>query len=284
MAGEKVDFEAAASAKADTDGRTYERSAIGFPYNDLDSAIEVAQAVYGRSGIGVCPIDELAAAMNQTTSSGSFRLKTASARTFGLIDRDSQNGVVLTDLGSRIVTPDSEADARVTAFLHVPLYSQIFDKYRGRLLPPTKALEREMQTLGVSSKVSDKARHAFQRSARQAGFFNSGDDRLVRPRAVSVASTSSTSQPETLDQGAADSPPPDRDAPRNRRGGGNGGEYHPFVEGLLQTLPESGTVWTIEGRAAWLEAAASTFKLIYQGDGQIVIQAQPATKKETVSH
>ena len=65
-------------------------------------------------------------------------------------------------------------------------------------------------------------------------------------------------------------------------GGGNGGGgYHPFVEGLLQTMPEPGTVWTIEGRAAWLEAAATAFKLIYKGDGKITVSAEASKNTAT---
>jgi hypothetical protein len=48
-------------------------------------------------------------------------------------------------------------------------------------------------------------------------------------------------------------------------------------------MPEPGTVWAIEGRAAWLEAAATTFKLIYKGDGKITVTTEnPSTNgKET---
>lgn len=53
-----------------------------------------------------------------------------------------------------------------------------------------------------------------------------------------------------------------------------GGHYHPFIEGLLQTLPQPNTVWSIEGRASWLEAAATTFKLMYQGEGKITVKAE----------
>ena len=48
---------------------------------------------------------------------------------------------------------------------------------------------------------------------------------------------------------------------------------HPFIQGLLQTLPAAGTVWAIEGRAAWLKAAAQNFTLMYQGEGDIEITA-----------
>lgn len=59
-------------------------------------------------------------------------------------------------------------------------------------------------------------------------------------------------------------------------GGGGGGQYHPFIQGLLQSLPEPGTVWTIEGRAAWVKAAIQNFTLMYQGDGTIDVQVAAA--------
>lgn len=275
MKGEKINFGvAAAKAKADSGPtRTNDRSAIAFPYMDLDDAVEVARKLYARSGISSCPLDELAAEMKQTTSSGNFRLKTGTARIFGLVEKDGQSALKLTELGCSLNSPDGEAAAIVAAFLRVPLYNQIYEKYLGKLLPPTKALEREMQTLGVAAKQTDKARMAFQRSARQAGYFNSGEDRLVRPRAGTVA--------ETLDQKTADALPSEREqTPPRRKGSGDGGGHHPFVQGLLETMPEPGTMWTIEGRASWLEAAANIFTLIYKGEGRIAIGAVPAQRKE----
>jgi hypothetical protein len=276
MRGEKVNF-GAAKAKAESGAtRTNERSGISFPYMDLDDAADVAKKLYARSGISSCPLDELAAEMKQTTSSGNFRLKTTTAGIFGLVEKDGRSSIKLTELGCRLVSPDGETDAKASAFLHVPLYNQVYEKYKGKLLPPTKALEREMQTLGVASKQTDKARLAFQRSAKQAGYFDSGEDRLVRPRV-----TASGAAAETLDQAAADAPPGEREpTPQRRNGSGGGGGYHSFVEGLLETMPEPGTVWTIEGRAAWLEAAANIFTLIYKGEGRIAIQPVPAQRKD----
>ena len=74
----------------------------------------------------------------------------------------------------------------------------------------------------------------------------------------------------------------DEPAQKGRKGGGgNGSGYHPFVEGLLQTMPEPGTLWAIEGRAAWLEAAANVFKLMYQGDGKITVSADVSKNTAT---
>lgn len=270
MSGERIDLD---QVKAEVSQRANSRkeesvgSTIAFPIYDLDAAIGVARNVYARAGLGPCPLDELAAESN-TTMSGNFRNKNSAARQFGLIQKDGQSSLKLTDLGARIVSPDGEADARVAAFLNVPLYFQVYEKYRGKLLPPSKALEREMVTLGVIATQSAVARQIFQRSARQAGFSNSGDDRLVRPRATGT-STENFNPAETIQATEA----PTESNPKYKSGlnGGGGGGYHPFVAGLLERLPQPDTVWSIEGRAAWLEAAASVFKLIYQGDGRITI-------------
>jgi hypothetical protein len=39
---------------------------------------------------------------------------------------------------------------------------------------------------------------------------------------------------------------------------------HPFIEGLLQTLPPVGSAWPIEKREAWLGAARAAFDVIYE--------------------
>jgi hypothetical protein len=279
MTGEKVSFDQAKGAKAKAaDAAPRAQSTIEFPNYDLDSAVAITRHVYDRSGLGKCPLDELAAQAG-VTMSGNFRNRNAAAKLFGFIEKDGQSAVKLTDLGARVVSAESEADARATAFLNVPLYSQIYDKYRGKLLPPSKALEREMVTLGVIPTMATTARQIMQRSARQAAFYPSGaEDRLVRPRPAA-----SSASAETLDQAVADAPPSsgEQEYPRrNGHGGGGGGQYHPFIQGLLQTLPEPGTLWTIEGRAAWLQAAAQNFTLIYKGDGKIDVKVSQPPKPE----
>jgi hypothetical protein len=227
-----------------------------------------------------CEPDQLAAAMNQTPTSGSFRMKVATARTFAIIET-VQNKYQLTDLGAAITDPSREKAARVEAFLRVPLYRRLYEEFRGRQIPPRPLpLEHAMVGFGVASTQKDRARQAFDRSAQMAGFFDMGGrDRLVRPNVGSfdggaVADDSPPPGPAPVD------PAPDQS--NGRSGGGNGsGGYHPFVEGLLQTLPEPGTLWTIEGRAAWLETAATAFKLIYKGDGKITVEVESSKNTAT---
>jgi hypothetical protein len=66
---------------------------------------------------------------------------------------------------------------------------------------------------------------------------------------------------------------------RSTEGGGRPPRgLHPFVRGLLDTLPEPETNWTVEGRAKWLQAAANIFDLMYKGDGKITISASGSNR------
>lgn len=264
--------------------RTRDISTIQFPYGDLEDAEVVAKALLDAGGVP-CEPDQVAAAMKHTPSSGTFRQKIATARMFGLIET-VQNKYQLTSLGFAIADASRQKAARVDAFLNVPLYRKVYDTFRNQQLPPRPvALERTFAGFGVAPKQTANARIAFDRSAQQAGYFDQGGrDRLVRPPVGSAVPNGAALQPETV---VSDPPPPadrDRERAKSGNGGDDGGDYHPFVMGLLQTLPASGTVWAIEGRAAWLEAAASAFKLIYKGDGKITINVADGQKQDGGHH
>src|SRR5438034_1314262 len=87
----------APARKADADKRA--RSAIEFPYNDLDDAVEIAKAIHANAGVS-CTLDQLAAYLKQSMTSGAFRLRTSNARIFGLTENE-RGEVRLTDLGRR---------------------------------------------------------------------------------------------------------------------------------------------------------------------------------------
>jgi len=251
-----------------------EMSSISFPYGDLDHAIDFAKAIREVGGQG-CLIEQLAGFLQVAASGGSFQARLAYSRKFGLIEVE-RGKVRLTPIGLRIVDASQEAAARVDAFLAVPLYQKIYEKYKAYTLPPAAALEREMLGLGVSSKQTGKARQAFDRSAKQAGFFWAGADRLTLPVVKSF--------PETRpidDKPPPPSPPPPPSGNELNGGGGGGGSYHPFIEGLLKTLPRVGEEWPIRDRAKWLKLAANAFDLIYKGDGDIEIKAIANTKPAT---
>ena len=221
-----------------------DRSTIAFPYHDLDDAVKTVKGVH-KVGGAVCEWDQLAATLGMSAKGGSFRTRMLAAKTFGVLDYSAWT-VTLTDLGSRLCDPQQEKAARVQAFLHVPLYSAVHQQFKGGTLPPSSGLESTIMALGVASKQKARARQVFQRSAAQAGFFEFGADRLVEPNV------------NGKNEGDDDHEKP---AKANHQA-----ERHPLIEGLIATLPQAETRWTLEERRKWLQAAANIFDLIFTDD------------------
>lgn len=260
VAAENAD---AATEAADTavevsdEPKKRERSTIEFPYMDLSDAVAVAKSIHTTTGSSPCQPDQLAAALSLSMQSSGFRMRIATARLFGLIESDrGSGGAKLTPLGQMIVDPSREREGKAEAFLKVPLYGKLYDLYRGKVLPPTAALEREIAALGVAQKQTDRARQAFERSATAAGFFEQGRDRLVRPGVP------------------ANYEPPKKE---DQRPGGHGGDQpprDPLIEGLFQEVPPRDTEWSAEEQVRWLETAAHIFALVFKRREKISIEIE----------
>jgi hypothetical protein len=245
------------STQAETEKR--EQSLISFPYLDLNEGIKVAKAVFEVQG-SACQLDQAAAQMKESPTSSNFRSKVSAAKIFGLLTT-GQGSLTLTKLGAQICDPQQEKAARAEAFLAVPLYKAIFEKFRGTALPPNAGLESAMTSLGVADKQKERARQIFQRSAQEAGFFQFGTDRLVMPaiKATSVL-TSPTHDDEIREEGKE----PEKAQHTKDSGGGGGEQFHPFIQGLLIKLPPPDSEWPNEARAKWLQAAINIFELMYK--------------------
>jgi hypothetical protein len=207
-------------------------------------------------GTGDCDDSQLSAWMNVSHKSSGYRIQISAARMFGLIETNSGSHK-LTPWGRAIVDPQQERTARANAFLNVPLYKAMYDKYKGGVLPPSAALERDIVGLGVAEKQTGRARQVFERSAEQANFFEHGKNRLVMP---AVATRENTS--EKLD-----------DKNRNKNGdGGNGGDdglteltLDPLLIALLKKIPMSGD-WPAHQRLRWFRTFAMNVSQIYDGE------------------
>lgn len=243
-----------------------EISSIAFPYLDLDDAILVARAMHAAGGVPL-ERDQLAAALGQMPNSGSFNTKLSTARIFGLVD-STTGKYQLTELGFDILDSERERAAKAQAFLNVPLYRRAFEEFKGRQLPPRPlGLEQAFVNFGVSPKQKDKARQAFERSARLAGFYPSlAEDRLVQP-VIGPATQREVEEvvvPTPMVHSSHRSEPVAPDA-----------SHHPFIVGLLERLPPLESDWDSERRAKWLQAAAQMFDLLYSGDtGSIVVEVR----------
>jgi hypothetical protein len=92
-----------------------------------------------------------------------------------LINADRSDALQLAELGRLVVDTKREREGRAKAFLGVPLYTALHDKFKGSVVPPVAALEKELAALGVASTLTDTARRVMERSAEQAGFYEAAE-------------------------------------------------------------------------------------------------------------
>lgn len=250
--------------------QTRQRSTVPFAYIDLPDVMEVATAIHDHVGSGECEEHQLSAWLSKSQKSSGFRMLLSTARLFGLMETDNAGKSKLTVLGRKAVDPTQAREAKARAFLTVPLYNAVFEKYKGGILAPASALEREMVQMGVAEKQIRTARLVLERSAQYAGFFEHGKDRLVMP-GVAPEGRKDPPKPEESDQSLGGG---------GKGGGGGEKPRHPFIEGLLKTLPDpdSDEEWPREKRVKWLQTAANIFDLIYKGDGGIEVHAALAQR------
>jgi len=192
--------------------------------------------------------------------------KITAARMCGLVIPE-RSTVTLTELGRRIVdgSADECRDEIGEAFQSVELYRALYGRYEGYALPPAAALEREMVSLGVSSKQTERARQAFERSARYAGFI-SVNGRFVRPAAQNRSQAAATAATEPASQERRQT----ADGTRRGTSGSDGGDSNvdeldldPLITGLLRRLPPIEKTWPARERVRWLQALNVNLGIIY---------------------
>jgi hypothetical protein len=241
------------------DSRGRQRSTIAFPYSDFDSAENVARAIYENVGHGTCSASsQLAAWMNVSPKSSGFRTQLSSARLFGLVENGKSEAYRLTDLGIRVLDPSQSKSAKTEAFLCVPLFKALYEKYKGVVTPPTAALEAEIVSLGVAEKQKSRARQNFESSAIQTGFREQGANRLVMPAVVVLP-------PQPLN--------PDKTEKRKSESTTEGKEaldLDPLLLALLQKIPRRGDSWPAEKRLRWFRTFAMNVSQVYDDDNEPV--------------
>jgi hypothetical protein len=226
-----------------------ERSTIQFPYMSLSDALDVVRTLHDNVGQGEATEDQLAAWMNLSPKSSGFRVRIGTTRMFGLMEPNGP-GLKLTALGRSAADPDRERKAKVDAFLTVPLYKLVYENYKGGVVPPPAAFERDIKTWGVAAKQTSRARQALERSAEEAGFYESGRNRLVIPASASF---------KAHDEGAGK-------VGGNGGGGGDTPSLDPIIKGLIDRLPPPGTTWSKAKRKLWLQILENSFDLVYEED------------------
>ena len=220
------------------------RSSIAFPYIHLEASIDLARMAYTLGEGSSCGWGQLAESLHQAPKGGRFRQKLISARTFGLLEYENGR-VSLTPLGKQCIDTDADKKSREQAFLTAPLFSAMFARLEGQTMPAPDRIEHKMAALGVPPKQTSRARQAFMRSARDAGFFDGDLNRMTKP--------SGDSGP--VDSNEGDAVDDETESAGRTR--------HILIEALLDQMPDPDSKWETTRCLAWLHAFVSSLPIVY---------------------
>lgn len=224
-----------------------------YPQYDLDQSIDVARKITDRGSGATVSGQELAAFLDYSgVNNGAYLNRVAAARLFGLIEGTSKS-LTASGLAEEIIHPDrptAEAQARLTAFRSVPLFSAFLDAYGGRELPDEHLLVNGL--VGRFRVPQKEARSVLVRllaSAEQAGLFSvAGSGRMIEP---SLSRPSTSAEPED----AKPSPMPLPD-PGSRR-------FPKIIDGALDLMP-AGAPWDEAEYREWLDFFDQACRVYYR--------------------
>ena len=246
---------------------------MGFPIVPLKDVIEMVTLI-ARNG-GVRGFDDIADDLGQVRSSGAFRGRTAAGRMYGAVETVGGE-LVLTELGRRMASPPTQAEALAEAFLNVELYEKLFHRYEpdGGRLPAIKLLDNDVALLGVLPQRAEKARQVFMRSAETAGYFRSGRDRLIRPT-TGNGTSSFVAAPGSIASMPAQPPEP-AEAPHVSSAEAVSVGEHWLVKALVAELPPRDEPPTPAQLRRFMDAMRINLEIIY--GIQVEQNGTPATQ------
>lgn len=242
-----------------------QRSTIGFPYTDYEGCAKITAAIHNHVGHGKCSPGQLAAWTNQSVKSSGFRVQLAAAKLFGIIEGGAEaGGLKLTDLGVQTLDPNKAKTAKARAFLSVPLFRKLYEKYKDSITPPNAAVETEILSLGVAEKQAAKARQVFESSAYQTGFRDADPGRLVMPATV-VTAKENQDKPDNADD-AVDS--------------NDSLTLDPLIMALLRKVPTT-QKWPGKNRLRWFKTLSMIVSQVYDTDDESPVELNIELKTES---
>jgi hypothetical protein len=141
-----------------------------FPRHPVRRALRIPEAILDQNAGHACTAAEAAQFLGGSNS-GAFQLEVSSAKKYGFLE--SQGGKLLpTDRAKRALRPQSDTDERDAlreAVLGAPDLSEVYEHYRGELLPDDKFFANALvETFGIPRDKIDEFREVFSESLEAA--------------------------------------------------------------------------------------------------------------------
>ena len=166
------------NGKASAPRKARQKSVYLFPAYGLSTALDIARRVE-ESGGGSLTEETLAVNMDLSVKSSGFRLKSLAARQFGLINKQGDL-LTTTPVAKAIFKPTGPDDAKrggLQAFLSIPLFRAVSERYRGQRLPDSQTLRNVLEReFHVERSRVQQAERMLLDSAKDAHLLKSNGD------------------------------------------------------------------------------------------------------------
>ena len=188
------------------------------PHLRMSEAFSLAGLIWEHGG-GQCSFDMLSRLTNNSTGSSSFIKKVNALKTYSLITEIDKSSVTLTELGRDLVAPTSpmvQAQAKKASFLTMEVFSKIYERHKGKLLPADEFLANIVeQDCGIPRDLVTQWLIYFKDAANAAGLL------FQRPDGKTQINEIPNIGPKQPIVTAESAPPPDvvRPIPQDERRG-----------------------------------------------------------------
>jgi hypothetical protein len=147
------------------------------PSLNLEEASDITNRIYELAG-SEASYDVVSRITGNSTRSSTFLNKIITLKNYGLIT-DVNRTITLTESGRKIAgprTPTERALALKQAFLNIGLYSTVYEKFKGRLLPPDEFLINTFADYVPTRELASAWMDSFKKSAKKAGLLELRQD------------------------------------------------------------------------------------------------------------
>ncbi|MGN0419826.1 MAG: hypothetical protein ACI4E4_05170 [Acetatifactor sp.] len=153
-----------------------ERSAL-YPMYTAEECFEIIELI-DKLGGKVYSNSSVAQALGMSEKTNSFRAKISTLRQYGLIS-GNQGTIRLTSIANDYLYPtrdEQKKDAKLQAFLGVPLYKKLVERYENQALPSADKLSNILlgKEFGLTKATKDSAVENFMKSLEQLELISNG--------------------------------------------------------------------------------------------------------------